>query len=223
MKLLPVLFVFLLPFLFLGAGYADDAPKPAPTGPVLRMFTLKYADADQIGRLFSQFSYPISTNRDFNVLTVTAPASFLEKVEAIVKQFDVAPMPPKNIELTLYLLAGTDEPGSTPLPKEFDEIQKHLLETSSFKAYKLADSHVIRTRAGQPADSTGSLEISQIRFRAIWINADAKGNIISVDGLHVQIKASAIDVDLDLREGQLTVIGKISPGGLLLASTKVSE
>jgi hypothetical protein len=217
MKLLPVL------FLFLGAGLADDAPTPAATGPALRMFTLKYADADQLSRLFSQFSYPISSNRDFNVLTVTAPASFLEKVEAIVKQFDVAPMPPKNIELTVYLLAGTDAPDAAPLPKEFDEIEKHLLETSSFKAYKLADSHVIRTRVGQPADSTGVLEISQIRFRAAWTNTDAKGNIVSVDGLHVQIKASAIDVDVDFREGQLVVIGKLSPGGLLLAAAKVSE
>ena len=217
MKLLPVL------FLFLGAGLADDAPKPAPTGPVLRMFALKYADVDQLSRLFSNFSYPMSTNRDFNVLTVTAPESFLEKVEAVVKQFDVAPVPPKNIELTVYLLAGMDAAGGAPLPKELEEMEKHLLETSTFKAYRLADSHVIRTRAGQPADSTGSLDISQIRFRAAWINTDAKGNIISVDGLHAQMKASAIDVDVDFREGQLVVIGKISPGGLLLAAAKVSE
>ena len=217
MKLLPVL------FLFSAAGLADDAPTPAPTGPVLRMFTLKYADADQLSKLFSNFSYPISTNRDFNVLTVTAPESFLEKVEAVVKQFDVAPVPPKNIELTVYLMIGTDAPGSTPLPKELEEMEKHLLETSTFKSYRLADSHVIRTRVGQPADSTGALDISQIRFRAAWINTDAKGNMVSVDGLHAQMKASAIDVDVDFREGQLVVIGKTSPGGVLLAAAKISE
>ncbi len=157
------------------------------------------------------------------MLAVTAPESFLEKVEAVVKQFDVAPVPPKNIELTVYLLAGTDAPDAAPLPKEFDEIEKHLLETSSFKAYKLADTHVIRTRVGQPADSSGALELSQVRFRAARINADEKGTILSFDGLHVQLKASAIDMDIDLREGQLVVIGKISPGGLLLAAAKVSE
>jgi hypothetical protein len=211
MKLLPVL------LLTLAAGFADDA------GPVMRMFTLKYADAEQFRKLFSNFSYPMSTNRDFNVLSVTAPAGFLDKVQELVKQFDVAPVPPKNIELTIYLMAGVETPAATPLPKELQEMEKHLVEASAFKAYRLTDSQVIRTRPGMPADSIGALELSQIRFRAARINADEKGNIISIDGLHAQIKASAIDVDIDLREGQLAVIGKISPGSLLLAAAKISE
>ncbi len=101
----------LIPFL------AADPPAQVPKDQSVRMFPLKYADAEQLRRLFSSFSYPMSTNTVFNVLTVTAPAGFQEQVEAAIKQFDVAPEPPKNIEFTIYLLTGADAPGSTPLPK----------------------------------------------------------------------------------------------------------
>src|ERR1700732_1168678 len=151
MKRLPIL------ILVLARGFAAE--------PVMKMFPLKYADSEQVRKLFSSYSYPMSANRDFNVLTVTAPASFLAQVEAAVKQFDVAPVPPKNIELTVYLLTGADAPGPAPLPKELQEMEKQLIATSSFKAYHLADTQVIRTRPGQPADSSGVLPLSQVRFR----------------------------------------------------------
>src|SRR5262245_41567031 len=102
------------------------------------MFQLQYADVDQIRRLFSAYSYPMSANRELNVLTVTTPAGFLSEVEAAVKKFDVAPAPPKNIELTVYLMTGADSP--LPLPKE--------LQDSPYKALRLAESQVIRIRAG---------------------------------------------------------------------------
>jgi hypothetical protein len=209
MKRLPIL------ILFLARGFAAE--------PVMKMFPLKYADSEQVRKLFSSYSYPMSTNRDFNVLTVTAPAGFMAQVEAAVKQFDVAPVPPKNIELTVYLLTGADAPGPPLLPKELQAMEKQLIATTSYKAYHLADTQVIRTRPGQPADSSGVLPLSQVRFRAGWINSDEKGRIISFDGLRVQLKTLAISEDVDLRENQLVVIGKASPDGLLVAVAKVSE
>jgi hypothetical protein len=214
MKRLPIL------ILFLARGFAADAP---PTERVIKMFPLKYADSEQVRKLFSSYSYPMSTNRDFNVLTVTAPASFVAQVEAAVKQFDVAPVPPKNIELSVYLLTGADAPGPTPLPKELLEMEKQLIASSSYKAYHLADTQVIRTRPGQPADSSGVLPLSQVRFRAAWINTDEKGRILSFDGFRVQLKTLAVSEDIDLRENQLVVIGRASQDGLLVAVAKVSE
>jgi hypothetical protein len=214
MKRLPIL------ILALARGFAADAP---PAEPVTKMFALKYADSEQVRKLFSSYSYPMSTNRDFNVLTVNAPASFVSQVEAAVKQFDVAPVPPKNIELTVYLLTGADAPGPAPLPKELQEMEKQLIATSSYKAYHLADTQVMRTRPGQPADSSGVLPLSQVRFRAGWINSDEKGRIISLDGFRVQLKTLAISEDIDLRENQLVVIGKASPDGVVVAVAKVSE
>src|SRR6266446_2679194 len=100
MKRLSVLILCLLP------AFASDAPAEKST----RTFPLKYVDADQIRRLFSAYSYPMTANRDFNVLTVTAPAGFQTKVEEAIKEFDIAPVPPKNIELTVYVMTGADVP-----------------------------------------------------------------------------------------------------------------
>src|SRR5260370_7816346 len=168
MKRLPIL------ILVLARSFAADAP-------VMKMFPLKYADSEQVRKLFSSYSYPMSTNRDFNVLTVTAPAGFMTQVEAAVKQFDVAPVPPKNIELTVYLLTGADAPGPTPLPKELQEMEKQLIAASSYKAYHLADTQVIRTRPGQPADSTG------VHFRSAWINTHEKAPLITFAGFRFQL------------------------------------
>src|SRR5438477_2759541 len=189
MKRLPMLILFLAP------SFAADSLT-------VKMFPLKYADSEQIRKLFSNYSYPMSANRDFNVLTVIAPASFITQVEAAVKQFDVAPVPPKNIELTVYLLTGADAPGPAPLPKELQEMEKQLIAASTYKAYHLADTQVIRTRPGQAADSSGVLPLSQVRFRAGWINSDEKGRILSFDGLRVQLKTLALSEDIDLRENQ---------------------
>ncbi len=229
MKRLPILFLLLAP------SYAADAPAPtapttpaaaptpAPTKPGIRLFPLKYADADQLRKLFSAFSYPITTNRDFNVLLVTAPPAFQAQVEEVIKQFDVAPEPPKNIELTVYLLTGADARGPTPLPKELQELEKQLVAASSYKAFKLADSQVIRIRPGQPGEATGGQALSQIHFRAGWINSDQKGKIISFDGLHVQLKTTTISTEIDLREGQWAAIGRVTPDGVLVAMARVSE
>ena len=99
MKRLPIL------ILFVTRGFAAEAP-------VMKMFPLKYADSEQVRKLFSSYSYPMSTNRDFNVLTVTAPPGFQTKVEAAIKEFDIAPVPPKNIELTVYELTAADTPAT---------------------------------------------------------------------------------------------------------------
>ena len=197
----------LLPIFLLAQAFAADG--------TVRMFTLKFADAEQFRRLFSAFSYPMNANREFNVLTVTAPAAFLTQVEAAVKEFDVAPVPPKNIELAVYLISVTDATGL--LPKELQE---------AYKAYKLADSQVIRIRPGQPAESGGLGMLSQVRFRAGSIGTDDKGRVISIDGLRVQLKAPATAIlssDIDLRENQPVVIGKTSPDGLLIVVAKVAE
>src|SRR2546428_9869602 len=108
MRRLSILMLLLVPAL------AEDAPADKTT----RMFPLKYTDADQIRRLFSTYSYPMSANREFNVLTVTAPAGFQTKVETAIKEFDIAPVAPKNIELTVYVMTGADAPLPTPVPKE---------------------------------------------------------------------------------------------------------
>jgi hypothetical protein len=194
---------------------AAASAEEAPAGKTTRLFPLKYADADQIRRLFSTFSYPMTANREFNVLTVTAPAVFQTQVEAAIKEYDVAPIPPKNIELTIYVIAGADAPGVTP--KELAEIEKQFTADSAFKGIHVQDTQVMRIRPGLPGESGG------IRLRAAWVNSAEKGRVISFDGLKVNLKTAALNTDIDLPEGKAVIIGKSGVDGLLVAIAKVAE
>ena len=208
MKRLSILILLLVPAL------AEDAAADKTT----RMFPLKYADADQIRRLFSTYSFPMSSNREFNVLTVTAPPAFQTKVEAAIKEFDVAPAPPlKNIELTVYMLTGSDVVSPVPVPKELEAIEKQFMTRGAFKGVRLTDTQVLRIRPGQPGESGG------IRLRAAAVNTGEKGRVISFEGLRVALKTAMVNADMDLPEGQPVVIGTSNPDGLLVAIAKVSE
>ena len=205
MRRLTILMLLLVPAL------AEDAPADKTT----RMFPLKYADADQIRKLFSTYSYPMSANREFNVLTVTAPAGFQTKVETAIKEFDVAPAPPKNIELTVYVMTGADVPAT--VPKELEAIEKQFMTSGAYKGVRLTDTQVIRIRPGCQGESGG------IRLRAAWVTTGEKGRVISFDGLKVNLKTATINADIDIPEGQGVVIGKSNPDRLLVATAKVSE
>jgi hypothetical protein len=205
MKRLSILILLVVPVL------AEEAQADKTT----RMFPLRYADAEQIRRLFSTYSYPMTANRDFNVLTVTAPPAFQTKVEAAIKEFDIAPVPPKNIELTVYVMTGADVP--SPMPKELEAIEKQLMAGGPYKGVRLTETQVIRIRAGQPGESGG------IRLRAASVYAAEKGRVISFDGLKVSLKTATVNVDIDIPEGQGVVIGKSNPDGLLVATAKVAE
>jgi hypothetical protein len=205
MKRLSILLLLLAPV------FAEEATDDKMT----RMFPLKYADAEQIRRLFSTYSYPMTSNREFNVLTVTGPPVFQTKVEAAIKEFDVPPQPPKNIELTIYVVTGSDT--ASPVAKELEAIEKQFTAGGSFKGIRLTDTQVIRIRPGQPGESGG------IRLRAAWVNAGEKVRVISFDGLKVNLKSATMGADIDIPEGQGVVIGKANPDGLLVATAKVAE
>ena len=108
------------------------------------------------------------------------------------------------------------------LAKELDEIAKQVAG-ASFKAFRLAESQVIRVRPGQPGETAGSEALSQVRFRAVWINSDSKGRVLSFDGLRVQLKGTAMSTDVDLREGEWSVIGRVNADTVLVAMAKVFE
>jgi hypothetical protein len=197
--------------LLLAPAFADEAPAAKST----RMYPLKYADADQIRRLFSTYSYPMTANREFNVLTVTAPPPFHTQVEGAIKEFDVAPAPPRNIELTLYVVTGADKPSAQP--KELEAVEKQFTTGGLFKGILVSDTQVLRTRAGLPAES------GAVRIRAAWVNGGDKSKVVSVDGLRVTVKGCALAADIDVPEGRAVVVGKAGPDGLIVVVAKVTE
>jgi hypothetical protein len=210
----------------------QELPKSAPTAPpdawATKTFQVRYVDPDQLRRIFSGQSYVMEADRNLGVLTVHGPSTFLKEVEETVKRFDVAPPLPANIQITVYLLAVSEQASSFgSLPPELAAIEKELKTASG--SLRLADCQMVRIRAGQPVEAMGStpsspaaVTLSRIRLESASVHSDPKGDAISLDGLRVwlnipptqdsprvEAKSNAdVAADVDVTQNQAVIVAK---------------
>lgn len=78
---------------------------------------------------------------------------------------------PKNIELTVYFVAGSDrtspEPLGNPIPQELRSTVAQLKNSFPFKNYGLLDVLSLRARSGVSAETVGQYgkRITQFKVR----------------------------------------------------------
>lgn len=146
-----------------------------------------------------------------------------------------APLPEatvKNVELTVYLVSGVQTPAGDDVPQDLATTVKQLHSLFPYKGYKLADSFVLRGRstpAGSNANTQGVLPGSGLNYTFSYQRVRAsseKPYMVHIDGLRIVITqplsygldgkqrgnntVASISTDLDLAEGQKTVVGKSS-------------
>lgn len=152
-----------------------------------------------------------------------------------------------NVELTVYLLSGVVQPSTDDVPQDLSSTVKQLHSLFSYKSYKLTESFILRGRAATGATTEGVLPGSGLHYglsyRTIRISP-AKPYMVHIDNLYLYLTApltygpdgkqrnngtiASIRTDLDLAEGQKTVVGKssIDAGGnalILVIVPKVIE
>jgi hypothetical protein len=194
--------------LILLAAQAFAADAVAPVGDQ-KMFVLKYTTR-QLRRLFSRYSYPMSSNRDLQRPDGQAARRVLRRKSKPRSSCSMSrPIRPKNVELAVYLITPKGHAGlCCRFHKELED---------KYKTYRLADSQIIRIRAGQPADSTGSALRSQVHFRGLdrarLTNRPASSALRS--DCRVQLKAPPTQRrsarTIDLHEINLSSSGKPIP------------
>lgn len=139
----------------------------------------------------------------------------------------------KNVELTVYMLSGSQAPGDD-VPADLASTVKQLHSLFTYKGYKLADSFIFRGRnaldnRNQNASTSGVLPGSGLHYGFSYQRtrvSTEKPYMIHIDGLSMALTTpntygpdgkvrygnsiGAISTDLDLAEGQKTVVGKSS-------------
>jgi hypothetical protein len=195
-----------------------------------KLVRLKYADPQTLRNIISQFGVNVMPESGMKVMTIEGPQQHIAAAEAAIQQLDVAP---KNVELTVYFVVGTDQPtpNTAPVPAEIRDVITQLKGTFTFKDYRMLDVLTIRTRAGSPAESTGILDtksnpprLSMFSVRNATVSED--GATVRLDRMHagLRIPTSAapgkteytntgIDQDIDVKEGQKVVVGRSSLEG----------
>jgi hypothetical protein len=137
-----------------------------------------------------------------------------------------------NIELTVYLLSGVAQ-GETAddVPQDLAATVKQLRSIFNYKSYKLTESFMLRGRLGGGASGASAKGVLpggaglnyEFRYREARLSADTPA-VFRITGLRILLKraprrlggetivdtVASIDTDLDIREGQKTVVGKSS-------------
>jgi hypothetical protein len=233
-----LLFALLLIALPLAAQEAQPkAPPPAAAPHVQKLFLLKYADPTHVANLLGVFNASVRPDSDMHALAVeTTSEATMTAIQEAIQRLDVASAASKNIEMTAYLLIGNETAGTEPsaMPKELDGVVTQLKNAFAFKSYRLLDILALRTRVGQAASTNSSGRPVQtgpntavpvttdFLIRQAGIGSDE--TTIRIDGLRLSSKIPVpaggggqhyitnvgLQADVDIKQGQKVVIGRVS-------------
>ena len=140
-----------------------------------------------------------------------------------------------NVELTVYLLTGVSQgQAADDVPQDLTPTVKQLHSVFAYKSYKLTESFVLRGRSAPTprySSTKGILPGSGMRYlfryNKLWVTGDSP-RTVHIDGIALNLSGApvttkdgkqhsdglaSINTDLDIRDGQKTVVGKSSVGG----------
>jgi len=209
-----------------------NTAKPAPAV-IQKLIPLKYADPRTIADLLRIFEGSIISNTEMHALAVKASPQTMQAIEEAVARLDTPAAAPKDIDLTIHLLVGSDSEGSIggPAPKDLESVVTQLKNTFPFKNYRQLDVMTLRTRTGQRAgteSSGGFMQFGTIT-KPVVTSFSLNSSSVGADGTTVrldQIRSNTripvevqpgnfnfqeltLNTDLDIKEGQKVVMGRM--------------
>jgi len=205
-----------------------NAPPKPPAVIVQKLFVLKYADPVQVINLVRALGGSADQNTQMRAIAVTADRGAMAVIEDAVKQLDTPAAAPKNIELTIYLVMGSNAEGdaNSVVPKELESVVTQLKSAFPFKNYHQMDVIETRTRTGERVNvyseggtvMTGAHAVPEavsttIRIRAVGLGQD--GSTVRLDDMDASIRWQGmqnnlgLNASVDVKEGQKVVVGRI--------------
>lgn len=236
----------------LALGQTQVPPNLAP-GESVRVIEVKLADPGAVWRALSAVFPGVSVNN--RMIVVRGPLDVIGAIEEAVKRMDVAPPPSPearpvpNVELTVHLLYGSAEGGAGTIPAELEATVRQLRALFPYKNYRVMDAQVIRGRDAQSVQTDGPLPGSGSAFSNVSIQYRPRvtpgpaPRSVRLEGfqfgVRMQVFSDAaktqsnlvnggIRTEVDVREGQKTVVGKSNIAGtddaiILVVTPKVIE
>ena len=227
--------LLLVPFAL--ACAQEAAPPPKNTQVII---DVKYADVNRLATLLSNtFGGRVSPDANLHVIGVNGPPDLVAAITAAIKRLDVPPQPQPNVELTVYLISGLAQgQGTDEVPMDLAPTIKQLRGLFAYKSYKLADTLVVRGRVGDPSlggnggQAEGVLPGTNLRYNFAYNSLSVSAETprtVHIRNLGLVLRGARttpqkdgppvtdysdtparISTDLDLKEGQKTVVGKSS-------------
>jgi len=236
MKPIRLLLTIVVAVSFLGFDRAQaQNPPPAQDKPatiITRSVDVGNADVRRI----SETLYPIAKatgttmapDQANKLIVLSGNPDRIAELESLIRRMDVpsAPSQETNVELTAHMLiAGETTGAGQTIPAQLEPALKQLRSTFTYKSYQLLDTLWLRNRVGRKAETSGSFGVLEIEGKGrtaggysfsctiSHVTHDAKGNVIHLDGVYIQTAGGAISTNIDIRPGQMVVVGKTSFAG----------
>lgn len=199
---------------------------------IQKLIPLKYADPRTVEYMLRVFDAQVVSNTELHTIAVKGTPATVQAVEDAIARLDTPAASPKNIDLTIYLVVGSDSEGSGgPVPKDLDSVVAQLKNAFPFKNYRQLDVLTLRARTGQQANtesSGGFMQFGNVT-KPVTTSFLINSSSIGADGTTIrldQVRASAripveqgagqfsyqdlgLRTDLDIREGQKVVVGRM--------------
>jgi hypothetical protein len=216
------------------AGAAGDAPSPTQpaSATATKVFAVRHVDARHVASVLEAFGGSVRPQTDLRVVAWTGRASQLTDVEAAVAALDVALPPPRDLVLTAWLVAASQQqsPGQEPPDAVRAAIVK-LSDPVAGRYVRLLDRALLRVREDRHgaeirglvsglASGSGSY---QLRIRHLALRPGGPSPLVRLDGLAFEIAtpvpaptgeserdlrpAGSLSTDLDLAVGSTAVVG----------------
>jgi hypothetical protein len=132
---------------------------------------------------------------------------------------------PLNLELTVYLVSGLAQPqAKDEVPADLVSTLQQLRGVFAYKSYKLIEAVTLRGRNNGGSEVAGELpDYSHYDFRYVRARISAETpHVVRLDSLRLEITRNhlnrndviaLVSTDLDIKDGQKTVVGKSAVNG----------
>src|SRR6266571_4542222 len=127
---------------------------------ISKLVTVKYANPDGLINLVRMFGVEVQVNGGMKVLAINGFPDAVAAAETAIRQLDIAP---RNVELTVYFVVGSDQANlaGNAVPQDLRDVIAQLKSTFAFKEYRMLDVLTLRTRSGSSAETSGILNNGQ--------------------------------------------------------------
>ena len=217
---------------FLGLMEAQaQNPPPAQdksAGIITRTIDVKNADVNRIIEILYAIAKATGTtmapDQANKLIILTGNPDRIAEMESLIRRMDVPPSPSQDfsVELTAYLLVAGEWASTEPVPAQLEPALKQLRSTFTYKSYQLLDTLWMRNRVGKEAKTTGNFRVDELDGKSrtagpysfscliSHVTDDGKGAVIHLDNIQLGTQRGNISTNIDIRPGQMVVVGKTS-------------
>jgi hypothetical protein len=215
--------------------------SPIAKGMKTKIFEVKHRDPESLRRALSglrsgEKGSEIDHNREFNTITVRDLPENIAVIEKALARLDQPVSPPVNLEVRLHLIAASRKSAEkTALPAGLEPVVAQLQSALQYSGYRYITTFMNRVEDGGDIESNGytdplfpptTTDFNKASYRYklnnVKLGSEASGSEViqmrrfdfNIDFLAAPGRpiGAKISTDLNLREGEMVIVGTANIG-----------